>query len=131
MCEREDSGAHICSIFWSFIPLACLCHFSNFIPGLQRWSFDLKCPQKVKILCLKKKSILSPLTWFSQRSWGCRRALDGGDGSLPFLRETKLILKNLVGIFFGSAFNVSVLISLPSGFGLPLLFAVVPCPGYK
>lgn len=35
----------------------------------------------------------------------------------------------MVGIFFGSAFSVSLLISLPAGFGLLLLFAMVRCPG--
>lgn len=35
----------------------------------------------------------------------------------------------MVGISFGSAFNVFLLLSLPPGFGLCLLFALVPCPG--
>lgn len=70
------------------------------------------------------------LKWFSQPRWGCGRVLHGGDGYLFSMKQDSY-WKMWQESFFGLLSMSLCWFSSPSGIGFLLLFAMVPCPGYK
>lgn len=116
VCEREDSGAHVCLCFWRHhlphLPLS----FQQHRSGPAEVELWLGVSPESKSSGLKiKKSILSPLTWFPQRGWGSRRVLDGV--MIPFSPWNKTHVEKWAGLFFLGQLSMS-LCWLPSSLEL-------------